>query len=548
MRLLARSGAALLSALFVLVPGTGAPAAAADVPDAATLRGLVDAAQGPVPANFRETVVSGTTTRTTFHRGADVRAVVDRGPIRTEQGFYRWTRWHQDANGLTVIDDRVAAGVPPATTATVVKRVTAPVSGYLVESLDANGYGTRQFIDPETYAVMRTERIDAGGTVVTSNEAFAVFGARRLPARWTISDSRTNATVTETRTDYREGAVTEGDVATPPICRTLVQFPAGAASVKLPVRFVGDRVYVQVTVGGRDLDFVLDTGESGISISEDVARELGLPLFNKSAQFQAGRFAQFDTLAPSVEIGQLAMHDIVMTTIPQLPALPKSELFAGILGFDFLAELGVTIDYAHRTVTVAPALRWRAPRGPDVVELPVHLMTGTPLVRVALNGQVGERFVLDTGANTSLLITSAFARRHGALFAGPAQRAPYNGIGGSFDVNRYVMRDVAIARIAFRDVSVLRADASDPYATVDGIIGTNLLHFFTVDLHYADGMVYLTRNSIVPAYAQNGCSAQIAALVFRTTDCSGGENDRAPDTNANGPQRATGFGRASGRS
>ena len=301
------------------------------LPDATTLLARSAAAGGSAPANYREIVVAGDETRTIYHREGDERTVIERGPVRTEEGFARGARWHRNPNGVTVLDEHPAAEAPPIASSSV-RRISAPVAGYLVETFDANGYGMRRLLDAETLLPRRVERIEPSGTTVTTYDEFATFGARVLPTRWTIQDARTSRTVTETLAAYAEDTVAPEDVAVPPIRRDLIAFPAGAHEVTLPARFIRDRVYVQVGIAGRSLDFVLDTGESGIAIAADTVRQLGL----------AG--APDAAIAPLVTVGPLAMHDVVMTTIPHVPQRPAGNRIDGILGFDFLASLGVTID------------------------------------------------------------------------------------------------------------------------------------------------------------------------------------------------------------
>ena len=79
-------------------------------------------------------------------------------------------------------------------------------------------------------------------------------------------------------TEYDAGPVTDADVAVAQSLRHLVRFPNGVTSLDLPATFGRQHVYVRVTINGRGLDYVLDTGASGISIDMQVARELGLPL------------------------------------------------------------------------------------------------------------------------------------------------------------------------------------------------------------------------------------------------------------------------------
>ena len=179
-------------------------------------------------------------------------------------------------------------------------------------------------------------------------------------------------------------------------------------------------------------------------------------------------------------------------------------------------------------MTVVPATLWSPPKGRNVVRLPVRLANGIPLVRVVLNGEAGERFVIDTGAATALLVTHAFARDHGELFVGRGTPEPYAGLGGIFDVNRFLVRNVEIERIAFRDINVLRPEAADPYTGIDGLIGTSLLHFFTVDLHYADGSIYLTRNGIEPHANGRECNTTTVAWTFRLNDCMGMDDANRP--------------------
>jgi predicted aspartyl protease len=508
--------AVALALLLALAPSVGAASGApADVlPDAATLLARSAAAGGPTPAIYRETVVAGDETRTTYHRNGDERTVIERGPIHTEEGLFHGARWHRDANGVTVLDDR-ATGAAPAVASSSVRRVATPVAGYLVETFDAKGYGTRRFLDGTTLLVRRIEDIEPSGTTITTYEEFGTFGGRTLPTRWTIADARSERSTTETLSAYAEDGVAASDVAVPPIRPDLVTFPSGARDVTLPARFIRERVYVQVGIGGRALDFVLDTGESGMALDADLARELSLAVAPDAA------------LAPAVTIGALKMHDVVFSTIPQFSARTRGAP-AGILGFDFLASLGVTIDYEHAKVTVVPALRWSPPKGKSVVRVPVRLLNGVPLVRVALNGETGERFVLDTGAVTSVLVTRGFARDHGQIFVGRGTPEPYAGLGGTFDVNRFRVRNVAIEQIAFRDINVLRPEAVDPYPGIDGLIGTSLLHYFTVDLHYADSSVYLTRNAIEPRAEARECNTTTIAWRFHLYDCMGGDTSDRP--------------------
>ncbi len=122
--------------------------------------------------------------------------------------------------------------------------------------------------------------------------------------------------------------------------------------IETPANSEHDRVYVHVTIGSRPLDFILDSGNSSVSIDENVARELGLSLLNARSRVAADRFTQYDTTVPSITIGPLTMRNIVLRTIPHGTLTEVSPGFAGFSGLIFLAQLGVTIDYQQRRVAV----------------------------------------------------------------------------------------------------------------------------------------------------------------------------------------------------
>ncbi len=354
--------------------------AADELPAAATIEAKALAAAGPVAKNYRDTILGagtlGDVKEITYHAGDDERTTSERGGFRSESGTYRGESWRQDENGLTFLvakDPDDGAGATPKTT---VERVTKPVDSYLVTEVYAGGLERRSYYDPATFHMLRRERTSGGVPIVTTYGEYAPFGNRTLPANWTIA--RGSESEHYRRDDYTIGTASDADVRMPSTARQLVEFPNGTSSVELPVSIIDNAVYVHASIGSRGLDFQLDTGASGIFIDENVARSLGLTLTNATNEIAAKAFTGYETRIPELHIGPLVMHDIVAEAVPMPSISTQGVKPVGLLGFDFLAELGVTIDYEHGKVRVAPAAEYRPPK-PEPDTYPFDLRLGSAI-------------------------------------------------------------------------------------------------------------------------------------------------------------------------
>ena len=96
---------------------------------------------------------------------------------------------------------------------------------------------------------------------------------------------------------------------------------------------------MRLSIQGRWLDFLVDTGASGIVIDENVVRQLGLSTYGRySSGVNAGRYVGGSVLVPSVKIGDLSMTDVAMNTTPHMRE--SDDEFrggvkpVGLLGFD----------------------------------------------------------------------------------------------------------------------------------------------------------------------------------------------------------------------
>jgi len=499
------SGRLIAALVFPLVLALTAPAvpAADGVPDAATIREKMLAATGPAPPVYRETdetVVSNgsTTIERDYVTATGRRYTFDTGRFHTERGANGTDAWHMNDNGQVILDQPDPGLATREQITTTVEAIHAPVEGYLVASLNVQKYGTKDYVDGAAWRDVRREEISANGTTVTTYDDVRLDHGRTFAHHLHVDNGYTH-TISDIRiTEYVPGDVTPGDVAIPNPRRALVEFPAGVSSVEVPAKFGAQHVVVRVMIGDRGLDFVLDSGASGITIDSSVARELGLPEFNKRSQVTAGRYTTARTIVPEMRIGPLTMHDVAVQEVPQGWNAGGDVKEVGLLGFDFLAELGVTIDYEHRRVTVVPEAAYAPPTDPHTIPLDVRVGTGQPRATVVVNGAIGERFIVDTGGAGTFMIFDYFARRHPEALrdqGGGDRGMRLYGIGGAIDTQAYQIGSLKLANVNFRNFVGYRVVGRGSYdGAADGIIGTEFLHLFTLGFDYGNSRIYLVPN------------------------------------------------------
>jgi predicted aspartyl protease len=492
--------AALLSGLlFSYAPALGATTAL--VPDAATIRANVKAAAGQPLAN--ETRVTSFTANglqgTEVYRssGEDWRVTTRHGPFEYASGEVHGQRWRQNENGETIYDMPAAGKAAPDPTTSSVHRISTPLDAFVISTLNLRGNGTKDYVDPLTWHIVRRDFVVGTGTTTCLYDDFRSTAGNVEAWHWTCRDGQP--------TDDREYRIVSEDpgpldpqtLADPPSRRNLVEFPAGKTSVMLPVRLADNQFIVRVNVGGRGLDFILDSGSSAISMDEDVARQLGLPLYApESNSANAGSYIAETTIVPQMRVGELTMHDVVVATMPHFDVnVPGQFKVVGLLGFDFIGSLLLKLDYRNQTVTGYSGDSAFAPPADAMASiLDVRLGDGTPKTDVAIGGALGEQFLVDTGAATSVIFFDYFTRRHHEALVHPTETdVGFRGVGGDFDAEAYNLPDVLLGNIHFKNVAGFAVTTKTAYlgGDQDGVIGAGFLSLFDVYLDYEDSKIYL---------------------------------------------------------
>ena len=252
----------------------------------------------------------------------------------------------------------------------------------------------------------------------------------------------------------------------------------------VPFKLVKDKVVVQGKVnGGRQQDFVLDTGSEETVISRQTASRARVQPITYTLSAGVGevglRGLQLGRL-DSLEIGTLRVRNLpVLIKNPALRGIPRRE---GESFSPLSLGMSMTIDYQKRQLTIAEAL----PEGTADISLPmrVHRLA---MVRGTLNDTQPAYFVIDTGGE----VISISADMADSLDTRAPRRIPLKVYGTSgWDRDAFLLPGVNLNfdTIEYRNfpivVLTLRAPSVLLGFQVGGIVGHKFLGNYRVSMDF----------------------------------------------------------------
>ncbi len=435
-----------------------------------------------------------------YKLGRDERDVTLLGALQFESGIHAGTRWQQTRNGMTYTYAGVHEG-RDALTERVWQSDTEgrdvrligeslPLNAYVVELDPAGGRHEWRFIDKRTGDLVRREYIEKQRRYTLTFDDYRTFDGIPEPSHVRIVDSYGNDRDLQLLSRTLDLTPDPHDVDIPPNRRTLVEFPAGVTSVRLPLRIVNGLGVVKVHIGAKDYDFLLDSGAAGIVIDPSVVDDAHLETFGSRVGATLGTFTETTGIVPLMAIGPLRMHAVVTRVVAIPFHLDEHTHIAGLLGFDFFLDTIVHVDFDHGIATAIAPSTFRVPA--DAVPIPIALDDRTPVVRARADTVTG-RVVLDTGANRSLF-TPAFASRADVAFDPSTALAQFRGMGGTGTAETVRLKSFDIAALPLFDPIVDVSNANLGAEDIDGTAGTDLLHAYDLFFDYRSNALYVRRS------------------------------------------------------
>ncbi|HET9392255.1 MAG TPA: aspartyl protease family protein [Candidatus Rubrimentiphilum sp.] len=432
--------------------------------------------------------------RTTHIDGPNSIAIVQAPMYTTASGVYNGQGWNQDENGVVLLRSDFRRYVDPNTQAllhpenpdyhvSVLGLTRTQPQEYVIEANPPGGSDQVRYYDAKTFLVDRFITFDADlhQHVTEFSDYRSVFGSLR-PFRIHSYDGRPqNDTVTET-VSFEQAPANSAPVAMP-TSRPLYTIDK---PLSIPATFGRSGIIVRVTVNGRGLDFLLDSGAGGLAIDPGVAHQLGLTTYGRSNQTIGGEVDVSRTRIPELDVGPLKLHDVAFSVIP-MNYYTDGVRIVGILGCDFIASSIVGIDFQKSTVTLYPDSF--DPHALGMATLPLQMDDGVPRVQASFEGVPGF-FLVDTGATGTVAYDTYVKKLKSAQ---PLDEGvSLNAIGGTVPAQLKQLTDLKFGGIHFGDAMVFVPSSSTfNLSDYDGILGRDVLSQYQLYFNYAKRQLYI---------------------------------------------------------
>jgi hypothetical protein len=432
------------------------------------------------------------------------------GPDTESSGTFDGHDWTMDANGQVVIDQgihhelqidsaalrsAIAHGNAPGVA--LLGRIAQPVDAYVLQVNPPKGVFEYLYIDAQSL------RLAAKVLRYSNRSERFVYDDYRTTAgvaqpwhthEW-IEDRRANSEVAGHEIDWHVAGIQVGGNVDP----HLLAVPQSAAlaslaqpRLTLPAKILGDRIIVTARLGVRAVNLQLDSGADGVFIDDAIIRALGYPITSDRA------------VIPSLTIGNLSMRDVHVTAQPYEAIANDGSPVAGLIGFDLINGVVLHVDYAGGSVEAIDPQSFSPPAG--AVAIPIALDDQVPAVEIGVGSDESLRFLIDTGADDSILFArfardDAGALLQGGIVAETEAASPFlgtsYGVGGAVKFQSVEAGPLSVAAWHFAAwpfdlVEDPRAFDLEDY---EGILGQDFLRYYDVYFDYPHSRIWLAPNS-----------------------------------------------------
>jgi predicted aspartyl protease len=230
-----------------------------------------------------------------------------------------------------------------------------------------------------------------------------------------------------------------------------------SAPVEVPFEFVANQIIVQVKIAGEGpYSMLLDTNTDPSAIDLATARELGLRLDARSLPASGGgadaNLVQLTRLS-TVELGDVIAKDVSAGAIDLTKLAAKLERpIHGVLGYSFLKDRIVQIDYAASTIrfyTVTPYIGIQnSPNTVNKIAMAFRYDDGVVIDSVYINGQK-VKATLDTGSSGTFALTPEAVATLGLEEEEQNARVEKSvGYNGEYESKSGLLKSVRIGRLS----------------------------------------------------------------------------------------------------
>jgi len=253
-----------------------------------------------------------------------------------------------------------------------------------------------------------------------------------------------------------------------------------AAPVVLPWSPRAKTPVVDCSIGDTPLRCLIDSGNSGLSMSLSLAERLHLEPTGTFEVDGIGRYLTELVTAPPLHLGAVTLPKATYVVLSDL----EGTRYDVVLGTDFFAAVRVTIDGPKRRVILTPTTNAKAVRG-----IPIRFLALVPTIAVTL-ASTPARLLVDTGDESTINLGESFFHAHPALFHITQSRS-VRGVGGTSTEH---LGTIASCRFGSLQFSNILIGVTDHLASSgDGHLGNGLLAKTIVTFDYAHDRIEFTQ-------------------------------------------------------
>ena len=377
------------------------------------------------------------------------------------------------------------------------------INYYVVQATPEGCDPVKMFINPETFLIDKT--VSKYDIVVATNffSDYKDFGGVKVATSMVINTGDTTYNIRITLTNIELNPELSDDLfKMPSPSEKDYQFPPDKTFVEIPFILNSNHLYIPVKIGGsKQLSFILDTGAGGPVLETQTAKDLGLKTIGKFEGRGAGEGTQEVNLVSlsSVSFGDLVIDNVSAATILLKP-LSKYEGMPvdGILGYDIFSKFVVKVDYENQKLTLYEPSSFKYEGKGGI--LPITLEESHPHIKAKVDGQYEGNFVIDTGARSSLVLSTPFVQKYnlGAKTGKKIDVFSGIGIGGKAPGKVTRVKSIEIGKFNIpAPVTTLSSSEKGAFASekIDGNIGGGILKRFTVIFDYPNQRMILEPNN-----------------------------------------------------
>lgn len=334
--------------------------------------------------------------------------------------------------------------------------------------------------------------------LATSSRAFAYSLALLLLAQ---GSTHANSQVND-QTPSRDKS--QARAAAPSSSPSRHRFVRGHDALRIPFASVRNLIFVQTRVNNsKPLWFIFDTGASATIINARVAKELGLRASRTERGTGTGGAIEAGMIdGVTLSVPGVAVSDQTVGALPLDDLAPYAERpLGGILGYDFIKELVVEIDYEAKLINLYEPASYDYKGAGEIV--PVTFSNHKPTVKASLvlNGHepFEGRLEIDTGSDEVMLVNSSYVNAHGLNdLVTNFRLGNSGGAGGMTRSHTGRVAGVRLGRFELARPLVtfsLARTGSDATTAYDGLLGGEFLRRFRVIIDYSRRRIVFEPNA-----------------------------------------------------